>query len=83
MGPLLQPHTQQLCGVDVSQGMVQKAQERRCYDQLAVDELVHYLAEAAAAVQQKGGWQLQLPASKPQWCCAGMSDRASAAAGCG
>jgi predicted TPR repeat methyltransferase len=51
MGPLLQPYTQQLVGVDLSQGMVNKAQERGCYDALAVDELVHFLQ---AAVEQQG-----------------------------
>ena len=54
MGPLLRPHTQQLVGVDLSQGMVAKAQERGCYDVLAVDELVRYLEGAAAAVEQQG-----------------------------
>jgi predicted TPR repeat methyltransferase len=51
MGPLLRPYTQQLVGVDLSQGMVNKAQERACYDALAVDELVHFLQ---AAVEQQG-----------------------------
>jgi hypothetical protein len=54
MGPLLRPHTLQLAGVDLSQGMVAKAQDRACYDELVVDELVHYLTAAAAAVQQHG-----------------------------
>lgn len=59
MGPLLRPHTQQLAGVDLSAGMVQKARERGCYDELAVDELVQFLEGAAAAVQQQGeaGWE--------------------------
>lgn len=57
MGPLLRPHTQQLCGVDLSGGMVQKAQERGCYDELAVDELVHFLQAAAPAVEQQGRCQ--------------------------
>jgi predicted TPR repeat methyltransferase len=34
--------------------MVAKAQERGCYDVLAVDELVNYLEGAAAAVEQQG-----------------------------
>lgn len=54
MGPLLRPHTQRLAGVDLSQGMVAKAQERGCYDVLAVDELVQYLEGAAAAMEQHG-----------------------------
>lgn len=57
MGPLLRPHTRHLSGVDLSQGMVQKARERGCYDDLSVDELGKYLSDAAAAVAQQG----QLP----------------------
>jgi hypothetical protein len=34
--------------------MVHQAQERGCYDELAVGELVQYLSDAAAAVEQKG-----------------------------
>jgi predicted TPR repeat methyltransferase len=33
----------QLCGVDLSAGMVGKARQRGCYDELAVAELVQYL----------------------------------------
>lgn len=54
MGPLLRPHTRHLSGVDLSQGMVQKARERGCYDDLSVDELGKYLSDAAAAVAQQG-----------------------------
>jgi SAM-dependent methyltransferase len=46
MGPLLRPHCGQLCGVDLSAGMVGKARQRGCYDELAVGELVQYLQEA-------------------------------------
>lgn len=48
MGPLLRPHCSQLCGVDLSAGMVAKAQQRGCYDELAVAELGQYLQEAQA-----------------------------------
>ena len=67
MGPLLRPHTGCLCGVDLSQGMVQKARERGCYDELDVGELVEYLsaatatavAAAAAAATQQGECRYQ------------------------
>jgi predicted TPR repeat methyltransferase len=48
MGPLLRPHCEQLAGVDLSAGMVGKAEQRGCYDELAVGELVQYLQEAQA-----------------------------------
>jgi hypothetical protein len=63
----------QLAGVDLSQGMVAKAQERGCYDQLAVDELVHYLTAAAAEVQQSGEYYgrsllaVPVPQAAPCW----------------
>lgn len=46
MGPLLRPHCGQLCGVDLSVGMLDKARQRGCYDDLAAGELVQYLQVA-------------------------------------
>jgi predicted TPR repeat methyltransferase len=54
MGPLLRPHCGQLCGVDLSPGMVGKARQRCCYDELAVGELLQYLQDA-----QAGEWPLR------------------------
>ena len=48
MGPLLRPHVSgRLEGVDLSQGMVDKARAKGCYDHLAVEELVAYLDGSA------------------------------------
>lgn len=47
-GPLLRPYAQRLIGVDLSSGMIEKAQERGCYDELVVAELTAFLAESAA-----------------------------------
>jgi predicted TPR repeat methyltransferase len=52
MGPLLRQHTAHLSGVDLSQGMVAKARERGCYDELGVGELVQHLTTAAALQSQ-------------------------------
>lgn len=49
MGPLLQPHVGCLAGVDLSAGMVDKARQRGCYQELAVGELVEHLEGCAAA----------------------------------
>lgn len=46
MGPLLRPHVGHLAGVDLSAGMVDKARQRGCYDELAVGELAHHLQQA-------------------------------------
>lgn len=48
MGPLVRPHVGVLAGVDLSAGMVARAQERGCYERLAVGELVAYLEEYVA-----------------------------------
>ncbi len=48
-GPLLAPFAQALTGVDLSEGMLRKAVERRLYDQLIQGELVAYLASQPAA----------------------------------
>jgi predicted TPR repeat methyltransferase len=42
-GPLLKPWAKHLVGCDLSAGMLQQAQRRRCYDALFKAELVHYL----------------------------------------
>ena len=47
-GPLLRPLAQHLVGVDLSSGMLQRAQERGCYDELL-------LADAAQHLQQRAG----------------------------
>ncbi|KAG2495550.1 hypothetical protein HYH03_006493 [Edaphochlamys debaryana] len=49
MGPLLQPYTDQMEGVDLSAGMVDQAARRGCYSRLAVAELVAFLEQEAAA----------------------------------
>lgn len=46
MGPLLRQHVEHLAGVDLSQGMIDKARERGCYDELAVGELAAHLQAA-------------------------------------
>ena len=47
-GPLLRPWAQHLVGVDLSSGMLQRAQERGCYDELL-------LADAAQHLQLRAG----------------------------
>ncbi|KAF8067393.1 MER3 [Scenedesmus sp. PABB004] len=50
MGPLLRPHCSgRLCGVDLSSGMVERAQQRGCYNDLAVAELLSWLRQQHAA----------------------------------
>ena len=44
-GPLLRPWARHLTGVDLSPGMLAKAQERGCYDELVVAELTAFLGE--------------------------------------
>ncbi|KAB7764177.1 tetratricopeptide repeat protein [Xanthomonas maliensis] len=46
--PLLRPHARQLLGVDLSPGMIAKAQQRGGYDRLDVAELTAYLQAQAA-----------------------------------
>ena len=46
MGPLLRGHVGHLSGVDLSSGMVDKARQRGCYDDLAVGELAGHLQAA-------------------------------------
>jgi predicted TPR repeat methyltransferase len=43
-GPLLRPLARRLDGVDLSAGMVTKARERRCYDDLKVGDIEQVLA---------------------------------------
>jgi predicted TPR repeat methyltransferase len=42
-GALIKPYARQLVGVDLSTGMMSKAQQKLVYDQLVKDELTHYL----------------------------------------
>jgi len=42
-GPLLRPLAQKLTGVDLSQNMLNLANDRKCYDDLAHDDLVTYI----------------------------------------
>ncbi len=42
-GPLLRPYARQLSGVDLSSGMLRKAQARQVYDRLIMGELTAYL----------------------------------------
>lgn len=47
--PYLKPYAQQLTGVDLSQGMLDKAAQRKSYDRLDQAELSAYLAEHPTA----------------------------------
>jgi predicted TPR repeat methyltransferase len=47
--PLLAPYAVHLAGVDLSEGMLHKAVERRLYDELVCGELVAYLQARQAA----------------------------------
>jgi predicted TPR repeat methyltransferase len=42
-GPLVKPYARRLVGVDLSTGMLTKAQQKLVYDQLVKDELTHFL----------------------------------------
>ncbi len=42
-GPLVKPYARRLVGVDLSVGMLTKAQQKQVYDQLVKDELTHFL----------------------------------------
>lgn len=42
-GPLLRPYARQLVGVDLSQGMLDKAEGRVLYDELHVEELTQFM----------------------------------------
>jgi len=42
-GPLVKPYARSLVGVDLSTGMLAKAQQRLVYDRLVKDELTHFL----------------------------------------
>jgi predicted TPR repeat methyltransferase len=46
-GPLLRDLARGLCGVDLSTGMVEKAQQRGCYDELVVQELCEFMRSRA------------------------------------
>ena len=47
--PLLKPLASQLVGVDLSSGMLDKARERKLYDELVVGELCAFMASRPAA----------------------------------
>jgi predicted TPR repeat methyltransferase len=47
-GPLLRPYARQLSGIDLSSGMLRKAQARLVYDHLIMGELTAYLEGLAA-----------------------------------
>jgi len=49
-GPMLRPYARWLAGVDLSAGMIAKAERRACYDELVVAELGGYLARLNGAV---------------------------------
>ncbi|WP_446808829.1 tetratricopeptide repeat protein [Methylomonas sp. 2BW1-5-20] len=42
-GPLLQPYAKQIVGVDLSAGMLAKAEKRGCYDELIQSELTAFI----------------------------------------
>ena len=42
-GPLVKPYARSLVGVDLSTGMLTKAQQKQVYDRLVKDELTHFL----------------------------------------
>src|SRR5919199_1010982 len=46
-GPLVAPYARRLVGVDLSEGMLTRARERRVYDELVKGELTAYLAGCA------------------------------------
>ena len=48
-GPLVKPYARRLVGVDLSTGMLMKAQQKLVYDQLVKDELTHFLQVRPAA----------------------------------
>ncbi len=49
-GPLLRPLAQHLVGVDLSSGMLQRAQERNCYDELVLADVAEHLCKRADRV---------------------------------
>ena len=51
-GPLLAPYARRLDGVDLSNGMLARAQERKVYDGLVKDELTEYLRGARSGVRR-------------------------------
>lgn len=48
-GPLLKPHARRIVGVDLSAGMLAKAQARQVYDELVQGELVAFLRSRPAS----------------------------------
>ena len=48
-GPLMRPWARTLCGVDLSKGMLRKAEAREAYDDLVCGELVEFLRGRPAA----------------------------------
>ena len=49
-GPLLRPLARHLVGVDLSSGMLQRAQERSCYDELVLADVAEHLCMRADRV---------------------------------
>ena len=47
-GPLLEPYARSLTGVDLSGGMLARARSRAVYEELAEDEIVHFLTARPA-----------------------------------
>jgi predicted TPR repeat methyltransferase len=72
-GPLLRPYARRLVGVDLSSGMLQRAELRACYDALATADLPAYLEEV--------GQQFDLIAAADVLCYFGDLSPVLAAAG--
>jgi predicted TPR repeat methyltransferase len=47
-GPVLRPYAARLVGIDLSAGMIRRAETRGNYDELTVTEITQYLAEHPA-----------------------------------
>jgi len=46
-GEVFRGFAERLCGVDISPGMIAEARRKMIYDRLAVDDMMHFLAEEA------------------------------------
>ena len=57
-GPLIAPYAKRLTGVDLSLGMLQKAEGKECYDQLIKAELTAFLSSP----EQAAAWDIILSA---------------------
>lgn len=73
-GPLVAPWAERLTGVDLSVGMLNKAEAKGCYDQLYKIELTEFLRKP----EQTGAWDLILSADT--LCYFGPLDGVAAAA---